>query len=130
MIIMEFKVPVGISNRHVHLTRETYFQLFKEELVNVRDLKQLEEFAGDKFVNLKGPKGEIDHVRVLGPYRNYNQVEVSPADAYSLGITPPVSHSGQLENASPITIVGEIGEVSLEHAAIMAQCHIHMSYDD
>lgn len=127
---MNFKVNVGISNRHVHLTKEIYEQLFDKEIVRLKDLKQKGEFASDSFVTIKGPKGEISKVRVLGPFRNYNQVEVSKSDAFLLGIDPPVRKSGDLNNSSDITIISDKGKVSLKSSCILAECHIHMNYED
>ncbi len=127
---MIFKVPVGISNHHVHLTKEVYDILFNCDYTNIKDLKQKGEFATDKVVTLVGPKGRIENTRVLGPFRSYNQVEVSCSDAHVLGICPPVRKSGCLENSETITLIGEKGEITLENSCIMAENHIHMSFED
>ncbi len=127
---MEFKVQVGISNHHLHLTREVYDQLFDDEPNKVKDLKQTGEYATDKLVILKGPKGNIERVRLLGPFRAYNQVEISASDAFILGVNPPVRKSGDLAGSETITVIGDKGEVTLNEACIMAQCHIHMSLSD
>ncbi len=128
---MEFKVPVGISNHHVHLTKENYEYLFGKEIEKDRDVKQLGEYASTSFVNLIGPKGSISHVRVMGPLRNYNQVELSFSDAYTLGVNPPVRRSGNLENSESIIIEGENGkQIELTNACILAKTHIHMNTKD
>lgn len=121
------KVNVGVSNRHVHLTKETYEQLFKEELKPLFPLSQKNEYASDKTVTLKGPKGKIDNVRILGPFRSYNQVEVSNSDAYLLGINPPVRKSGDLKQAEKITIYYQDKEITLEESCILAQTHLHLN---
>lgn len=127
---MNFLVPVGVSNRHVHLTEEIFNILFDEELVKVKDLKQKGEFASNLFVTIEGPKGKIEHVRVLGPLRKYNQVEISAADAFLLGVNPPVRKSGCLEGAEKITLITAKNKVTLQDACILAECHIHMSIED
>jgi len=127
---MKWTVPVGVSNHHAHLTKETYELLFDEEIEKIKDLKQTGEFATDKVVTLKGPKGQIENVRILGPFRSYNQVEISNSDAHTLGVNPPVRKSGDLENAEKVTIIGKKGEVELENACILAENHIHMSLKD
>ena len=127
---MNFKVPVGISNRHVHLTQEVYNQLFDEEWEKVKDLKQTGEFASNLFVTIEGPNGSIPHVRVLGPVRKYVQVEVSAMDAHTLGVNPPVRKSGDLAGAETVTLVTDKGRVEVKEACILAECHIHMSMDD
>jgi len=127
---MEWKVPVGISNHHVHLTKEIYEQLFQSDFLKMRDLKQKGEFASNQFVDLKSPFGMIQHVRVLGPFRQYNQVEISQSDAFHLGLKPPVRKSGDLENSETITLVGDKGEVTLKNVCILAENHIHMSNED
>lgn len=127
---MEFKVKVGISNRHVHLTQEVYNQLFDAEYTKIKDLKQTGEFATDAVLTIRSPKGEIGNVRVLGPFRPYCQVEISSSDAFKLGLNPPVRKSGSLENSESITLVSDKGEISLENACILAQAHIHMNVND
>ena len=86
------KIQVGVSNRHVHLSHEDYKILFKDTKIDIRNnLKQPGQFASNLTVSIAGPKGLIENVRVLGPVRDYTQVEVSKTDAYKLGINPPVS---------------------------------------
>lgn len=121
------KVSVGISNRHVHLTNEDYKILFgNEEMSKRNDLKQPNTFACNQVVTIKGDKRSIENVRVLGPCRNYTQVEVSKTDSYTLGVKPPMRNSGDLEGAYPITIIGPCGEIT-RNACIIATRHIHVS---
>ena len=120
-------VSVGISNRHVHLTKEVYESLFHDECLAERKLNQPGEYVTSHFVTLKGPKGTIEHVRVMGPTRVYNQVEVSYSDAFELGVNPPVVRSGNLENAEDITIIYENKEIVLEKSCIIAESHLHMN---
>ncbi len=69
----------------------------------------------------------IQNVRVLGTFRNYDQVEVSLTDAVFLGIDPPVTNSGSLEHAAPLTLVGPNHSIHLDKCAIVANRHIHMN---
>ena len=124
--MINVKVKVGISNRHVHLNMEDYQKLFQDiPLTKRNDLTQPGMFACNETVTIKGSKRSIENVRVLGPIRNYTQVEVSKTDAYVLGVNPPVRNSGDLEGASLITIIGPKGEVTKE-ACIIAARHIHV----
>lgn len=123
-------MKIGISNRHLHLTQETYEKLFKEPLEVAKKLKQMGEFASNQFVTLKTEKGQLEHVRVVGPFRKYNQVEISQSDAYLLGMHPPVRKSGDLSGASDIIVVGPMGEIKLEQACILAERHIHINTKD
>lgn len=118
---------IAVSNRHVHLTKEIYDILFDEPLSIKRPLNQIGEFASFQTVTLKTEKNEIPNVRVIGPLRKYNQVEISRTDAYTLGLNPPVRQSGDLEDSETITIIGPNGEVTLENACIQAERHIHMN---
>ena len=125
------KVILGVSNRHVHLKAEDYKVLFGDEPMNkVRDLRQPGQFASDKFVTIKNGDRQIEHVRVLGPIRNYTQVEISKTDSYTLKVNPPIRTSGQLEGSSPITIVGPKGELNLKEGCILANRHIHISPEE
>lgn len=127
---MDFLVPVGISNRHVHLTSEVYHELFDEEPNKILDLKQGGEFVTDKLVSIEGPNGRIDNVRVLGPMRKYNQVEISATDAYRLGLNPPVRRSGVLNDSESITVESSKRKVFLANCCILAESHIHMNFED
>ena len=126
------KISVGVSNRHVHLTEEHFKTLFGEDatLEVVKELTQPGQFASNCKVTIKTEKSEIPGVRVLGPIRPYTQVEISKTDAFKLGLNPPVRNSGDLENSSPITIVGPNGSVDVENGCIIATRHIHATPAD
>lgn len=124
-------VPVGVSNRHVHLCAQDFEALFgaesaKSGLARLRDLSQPGQFVAKEMVALVGPKGDIPGVRVLGPLRSRTQVEISRTDGFALGISPPVRDSGDLDGSAPITLVGPAGAVNLKEGAIIATRHIHM----
>lgn len=123
------KVKIGVSNRHVHLCKKDLEILFGSdyELKVDRELSQPGEFASTDRVTIKSEKAEISNVRILGPIRNYSQVEVSKTDAIKLRINPPVRESGDLKESSPITIVGPCGEVCLNEGCIIASRHIHIT---
>ncbi len=96
------------------------------ELEKKNDLNQPLQFASTALVTLKTSKSKIDNVRVLGPVRNYTQVEISKTDAYKLGLNPPIRNSGDLESSSPITIVGPNGSIDISEGCIIATRHIHI----
>ena len=122
------KISIGVSNRHVHLTKEHLMILFGEgyELEKKNDLTQPGQFASTALVTIKTDKSEISGVRVLGPIRSYTQVEISKTDAYKLGLNPPVRNSGDLKDSSPITIEGPNGTVHIDEGCIIAARHIHI----
>lgn len=127
----KMKIKVGVSNRHVHLTKEVYFGLFgKSELEKSRDLDQPGQFASTSYVTIKKGDRQIEKVRVLGPFRNYNQVEISRTDAYKLKVNPPVRDSGDLEGSESITLIGPNGSVDLSSGLILAKRHIHITPED
>ena len=121
------KLPVGISNRHCHLTKEVWEQLFDNDMTKKVDLKQPGEFACEEVVTIRTEKGSIDKVRVLGPFRNYSQVEISNSDAFKLGVNPPVRKSGNIENSDSIILETAKGSVTLENGLIIANRHVHLS---
>lgn len=122
-------IPVGVSNRHVHLALEDVSALFGEgySLTQLRELSQPGQFAAKEQVSLVGPKGIIQHVRILGPAREETQVEISNTDGYQLGIYPPVRLSGSIEDTPGLTLVGPNGCISLQKGVIVAKPHIHIS---
>jgi propanediol utilization protein len=126
---MERQVPVGISSRHVHLTQNDLETLFGKgyELHPMKDLSQPGQYASEEQVNLVGPKGRINKVRVLGPIRKYTQVEISRTDSFVLGVTPPIRDSGDLEGTPGIVIEGPKGTLEIPSGVICAQRHLHLS---
>ena len=123
------KVTIGVSNRHVHITKEHIEVLFGKdfELTKIKDLNQPGQYASTSKVTFKTDKDSIDGVRVLGPVRDYTQVEISKTDAFKLGLNPPVRNSGNLKESAPITIVGPVGTVDLKEGCIIADRHIHIT---
>lgn len=121
------KVKLGVSNRHVHVTKAHLDILFNDDFKVLRELVQPGEFASEFVVTLKTDKSEINNVRVLGPVRNYTQVEISKTDAYKLGLNPPVRSSGDLASSSPITLIGPKGLVKLDEGCILAERHVHIT---
>ncbi|MGI6450349.1 MAG: phosphate propanoyltransferase [Desulfitobacteriia bacterium] len=124
-----FQVPVGVSNRHLHLSAEDIQALFGEgyTLKNKKDLSQPGQFACEETVTLVGPKGSIEGVRILGPARKESQVELALTDAFKLGIKIPVRDSGNLEDTPGIEIVNGERKISLKRGAIAAMRHLHMT---
>lgn len=126
------KVKLGVSNRHIHLCKEDFKILFGEnhELEVVKRLVQPEQFASSDVVTIKTSKSEIEKVRVIGPIRNYTQVEISKTDAIKLGINPPVRDSGDLENSETVEIIGPNGSIIKENCCILANRHLHITKQD
>lgn len=125
-------IPVGISARHVHLSREDVETLFGKgyQLNKKKDLMG-GQFAAQECVTLVGTKlRAIENVRVLGPERKSSQVEVAKTDAIKLGLNAPVRLSGDLAGSAPIALVGPKGVVYLKEGCIIAKRHIHMSPAD
>lgn len=128
----ELMVPVGVSNRHVHLSDEHLEILFGagHKLTKLKDLTQPGEFAAEEKVTLVGPKGTIEGVRVLGPTRKQTQVEISVTDSFRLGIKPPVRDSGNLAGTPGVELIGPKGSVTLPEGVIIAARHIHINSEE
>ncbi len=129
----DMTAPIGISNRHIHLTKDDVTTLFGEgyELQKLRDLSQPGQFACKETLTIVGPSMRpIEGVRVLGPERSKTQVEISRTDSFQLKVKPPVRESGKIEGSAPITIIGPKGVVTLKEGCIIANRHIHMSPKD
>ena len=127
------EIPVGISNRHIHLSQQDVETLFGAgyQLTPLKDLSQPGQYACKETLTLVGPSMRaIEGVRVLGPVRKNSQVEISKTDSFQLKVNPPVRESGKTEGSAPVTIVGPKGVVSLKEGCIIANRHIHMSPDE
>jgi propanediol utilization protein len=124
----EFTVPVGISNRHVHLSRQDMDILFGpgSELTRMKAVKQPGQFAAKESVTLRGPKGELERVRILGTLRAKTQVEISHTDGIRLGLAAPLRMSGNLDDTPGAEIIGPGGTLKLDRGVIVAWRHVHM----
>ena len=123
-------LPLGVSNRHIHLRKETFEKLFgiQAKLEVFRQLYQPGEFASTSVCMVVGPRmNPLTGVRILGPFRNYDQVEISMTDAVGLGIRPPVRQSGDVRGSAGVTLVGPAGTVNLAEGAILAARHAHLT---
>jgi putative phosphotransacetylase len=127
-----YEVPIHISARHIHLSANHVTQLFGigYQLHSLKDLSQPNQFAAQETVQIIGPKGCFEHVRVLGPSRGNTQLEISRTDAFTLGINPPVRLSGHIEETPGVRLQGPAGEVQLECGVIIAARHIHLHTKD
>lgn len=125
-------VPVGISNRHIHLSQADLDQLFGAgyQLTPMKELSQPGQFACKETVTICGPKGAIEKVRVLGPVRKETQIEIVAGDCFKLGVKAPAKLSGDLAGTPGITVVGPKGSVQTAQGLIVAQRHIHMAPAD
>ena len=129
----ELTAPIGISNRHLHLTQEHVETLFGKgyQLQKLKDLSQPGQYACKETVTIIGPSmRSIEGVRVLGPVRPQTQVEISRTDSFTLKVKPPVRESGKVNGSAAVTIVGPKGVVTIPEGCIIANRHIHMSLDD
>ena len=123
-------IPAEMSARHVHLSAEDLKALFGlDHLTCVREISQPGQFLSECRVRLIGPKGILDNVAVLGPTRPATQVEISATDARTLGISPPVRLSGELQDAAGITLQAG-NRLITRNAAIIARRHLHMTPAD
>lgn len=127
---MYHKVKVAISNRHVHLTEETYNKLFDFPLTKRNDLNQIGQFASNETVDIISGDRVIENVRIVGPFRTYNQIEISKNDAYKLKLNPPVRTSGDITGSEHITLRTPKASITLDEGCIIADRHVHFNTNE
>ncbi|HYF82048.1 MAG TPA: phosphate propanoyltransferase [Clostridia bacterium] len=129
---MEKLVPVSLSNRHIHVSKEHLEILFGKghELTKMKDLSQPGQFACDEKVDVVGPKSTLKGVRILGPVRPETQLEISMFDARTMGVEAMVRPSGKIQGTPGCTIIGPKGQVELKEGVIVAARHIHFHTSD
>jgi putative phosphotransacetylase len=129
---LSITVPIGVSNRHVHLSPEHARALLGAAEPTVgRQISQPGQFAAKEAVAVIGPKGRIEGVRVVGPARGETQLEISLTDARALGVAATVAASGTLaDSVGGVTLAGPAGSVTLSRGVIVAARHLHLAPDD
>ena len=123
---------VETSARHVHVTKQDLETLFGagHTLTPIKNLSQPGQFASEEQVDVVGPKNTLKRVRILGPVRPENQVELALTDARAIGVTAPVRESGDVAGSGACKLVGPCGEVEVAQGVIAAKRHIHMTPED
>lgn len=127
----EKRIPIGVSNRHIHLSQNDLVALFGKNyaLTLQKELSQPGQYAAKETVTLVGPKGTLEKVRILGPVRTKTQAEISATDCYKLGIKPVIRDSGQHEGTPGLQLVGPQGNVALNSGVMVASRHIHLNLE-
>ena len=124
---------VNISARHCHLTQAAVEALFGpgHQLTPMKWLYQDGQYAAKESVTLIGPRSRvISNLRILGPCRNLNQIELAYTDAIALGFDIPVRMSGDIAGTPGCMLMGPHGYFQLDAGVIRAQPHAHMHPDD
>lgn len=123
------QVPVGVSMRHIHLSRREVDALFGRtyQLTPLRPLSQPGQFACQECLDVIGPKGVLHKVRILGPERPAAQVELAQTDCRAIGVQAPVRASGNVEGTPGVLLQGPRGVLQLSQGVIIADRHLHMS---
>jgi acetate kinase len=126
------RIPIAVSARHAHLTQASIEKLFGPgyTLRPRTALSQAGQFSADETIRLIGPRGSLEEVRLMGPPRAHDQVEISRSDEFTLGLDAPVRLSGDLLGTPGVTLQGPRGSVTLDGGVICARRHIHMSPAD
>jgi len=124
---------VNVSARHCHLTPEAVEALFGKgrQLQVHKWLYQDGQFAAKETVTLIGPRSRvISNLRILGPCRTLNQVELAYTDAIALGFEIPLRLSGDIRGTPGCMLMGPAGFFEMKEGVIRALRHVHMHPDD
>jgi putative phosphotransacetylase len=124
---------VNISARHCHLTQEAVDALFGtgHQLQVHKRLYQEGQFAAKETVTLVGPRSRIiSNLRILGPCRTLNQVELAYTDGIALGYDLPLRASGNIKGTIGGMLMGPAGFFEMPDGIIRALRHVHMHPTD
>lgn len=128
----QLAIPVGVSVKHCHLTKEHFKTLFgaNAEPRRVKDIKQPGFYAAEECIDVQGPKGVLKKIRLVAPYRDHTQIELAATDAMLIGLKPPVRESGDIKGSAGATLIGPVGQVEIQAGVIIAQRHLHFHPDE
>ena len=124
---------VNISARHCHLSQQSVELLFGQghQLTPKKWLYQEGQYAAAESVTLIGPRSRvISNLRILGPCRDFDQVELASTDAISLGFKIPVRNSGNIAGTPGCMLMGPAGSLAMNEGVIRAAPHVHMAPED
>jgi putative phosphotransacetylase len=124
---------VNISARHCHLSQASVEVLFGKghQLTPKKDLYMDGQYAAQESVTLIGPRSRvISNLRILGPCRDFDQVELAYTDAISLGYQIPIRNSGDIEGTPGCMLMGPAGFLKMDKGVIRAAPHVHMAPED
>jgi putative phosphotransacetylase len=124
---------VNVSARHCHLSPAAVEALFGKgaKLTPMKWLYQKDQFAAKETVTLIGPRSRvISNLRILGPCRDFNQVELALTDSIALGFDIPVRLSGNIKETPSCMLMGPAGFFEMKEGVIRAAPHVHMHPDD
>lgn len=129
---MNKKVRIEISAHHIHLNKEDFEKLFGvgAELTIKKNLSQPGMFAANETVDIKDDEFEMKNVRIVGPVRNYTQVEITETEARNFRINPPLRLSGNIKDTPGITVIGPNGKIDIKEGVIVAKRHVHMTPEE
>lgn len=89
------------------------------------------QFAANETVTLIGPRSRvISNLRILGPCRTLNQIELAYTDSIALGFDIPLRASGNIKGTPGAMIMGPAGFFEMPDGVIRALRHVHMHPDD
>jgi putative phosphotransacetylase len=118
-------IPIEISNRHAHLSKEDIEKLFGKnyELTVLKKLSYPGEFSAKETIKI----AELE-ARIVGPVRAFSQLELSETDSRRLKLNLPVRISGDIKNAPLVEARAQHGKTKIP--AIIAKRHIHITRKD
>ena len=125
-------IKVEVSARHIHISQKHLEVLFGKgcTLSKDKNLSQPGQFSSKERVEIRGSRGVINSVVILGPCRGFTQVELSLTDCIKLGIRGEIRESGDLEGTDGCTLIGPKGNINLNKGVIVAKRHIHMNLQE
>ncbi|MDO5335830.1 MAG: phosphate propanoyltransferase [Eubacteriales bacterium] len=130
---MSIKIPIETSARHIHISKADFETLFGEgqELHYVKELSQPGQYLCKERISIRGPKGTLENMAILGPFRKETQVELSLTDTRKIGLPGIIRQSGDTKGTPGCTLFTESGQtLDIDHGVIVAKRHIHMTPEE
>lgn len=123
------RIPIWISNRHIHLSKEDAEILFGKNYTfkKRKELSQKDQYAYEEILTIKWDAWEISHVRILWPHRKETQIEILTEDQFVLGTNAPLRLSWDLKWTPGITLIWPKATHTTKNGLIIAKRHIHLS---
>lgn len=128
---LSFMVPIKVLEHHAHLSvnhARILLGNFPDKFLPTS--VHTPSFFTGHVISLVGPKDTLHGIKVLGPFRDTTQVEISQSAATQLGFNSVLREEEDIEDSPGAVLVGQAGTQVIPSGVIVPVSHVHLNEAD